>query len=59
MQNVAAVALRKKIKAYYFEHGVAVKDISNLDPAADDPSEAGWGGLTEFSVSAHQPHAAR
>jgi hypothetical protein len=49
MQKVAATALAKEMKAYYFEHRGPVKEISKLDPGAEDPGEAGWGGLTEFN----------
>lgn len=46
---IAGAALTKKYRVHYFERGGAVRDISNLDPGADDVREAGWGGLTEFS----------
>ena len=26
-----------------------MRDISDLDPGAEDIAEGGWGGLTEFS----------
>ncbi len=46
----------KNFKSYYFDKGsdgkVIVKDISTLDPGAEDPNIAGWGGLTEFSGKA-------
>jgi hypothetical protein len=48
--QVARAALKKKIKVYYFDrHSGKTRDISKLDPAAADHSEAEWGGLTEFS----------
>ena len=47
---VAESSLRKDIKVYYFDRGTGqAKDISGLDPGAAEPSEAGWGGLSEFS----------
>jgi hypothetical protein len=47
---VAESALRKDIKVYYFNRETGqVKDISGLDPGATEASEAGWGGLGEFS----------
>jgi len=46
---IAASALKKDYRVYYFTREGAVKDISNLDPGADDAAESGWGGLTEFS----------
>lgn len=36
-------------KVFYFARNGEVRDISRLDPGADDMAEAGWGGLTEFS----------
>ncbi|MCS6848534.1 MAG: AAA family ATPase [Anaerolineae bacterium] len=46
----AALDPAKELKVYYFERerGI-VQDISNLDPASENASESGWGGLTEFS----------
>lgn len=49
MVSAAEMALRADIRTYYFEQGAPVKDISGLDPIAEDPMEAGWGGLTAFS----------
>jgi hypothetical protein len=48
--TIAEAALKKETKVYYFDRvrGEA-KDISNLDPGAVDETEAGWGGLGEFS----------
>ncbi|MGA2325353.1 MAG: AAA family ATPase [Bryobacteraceae bacterium] len=43
-------ALRIDAKVYYFDPTTRdTRDISNLDPAADEKMEAGWGGLTELS----------
>lgn len=39
-------------RVYYFERheeNVWTRDISNLDPGAEDIQEWGWGGLAEFS----------
>ena len=47
--KIAAAALKKDLRVYYFARDGAVRDISALDPGADDAAEAGWGGLTEFS----------
>jgi hypothetical protein len=49
--------LAKRIKSstarvYYFERHdqiIHTRDISNLDPGAEDIQEWGWGGLAEFS----------
>lgn len=48
-RELAANALKKTYRVYYFDRSGAVKDISNLDPGAQDAAEAGWGGLSEFS----------
>ncbi len=45
----AQSALVAKHRTYYFDRGEAVRDISDLDPMSDDPTTAGWGGLTAFS----------
>lgn len=46
----AALDPEKELKVYYFkrEDG-SVQDISNLNPASEDASESGWGGLTGFT----------
>lgn len=53
LQRVAEAALQKDYRVHLFEFDndgrVSSKDISNLDPDAEDESEAGWGGLTAFS----------
>jgi len=48
-KDIAEAALAADIKVYYFQRNGSVKDISNLDPGADDTAEAGWGGLSEFA----------
>lgn len=48
-KKLAAAALAKEFRVYYFKRDGKVLDISSLDPGADDAAEAGWGGLTEFS----------
>lgn len=48
---------KKNFRTYFFERadsGVVAKDISNLDPASEDPSEYNWGGLTSFSSRASE-----
>jgi len=47
--KLAAAALDKELRVYYFTRTGHVRDISALDPGAEDTAEAGWGGLTEFS----------
>ncbi|MGF1455993.1 MAG: AAA family ATPase [Alphaproteobacteria bacterium] len=52
-KKVAEASLEKAYRVHHlaFSHKgrVNAKDISKLDPGADDPQMAGWGGLTEFS----------
>ena len=47
--QLAKAALESTNRVYYFTRAGSVRDISELDPGADDLAEAGWGGLTEFS----------
>jgi hypothetical protein len=52
MSRVFQTALEKEYRAYFFEQradGVVARDISSLDPGADDEVVAGWGGLSGFS----------
>lgn len=49
MKAVAAEALQKETRVYYFDRDGGVLDISNLDPGSEDAREAEWGGLSEFS----------
>jgi energy-coupling factor transporter ATP-binding protein EcfA2 len=50
MIELAKKVLNKNIRVYYFDHQTRnTRDISNLDPSSDESSEAGWGGLSEFS----------
>jgi hypothetical protein len=49
MREVAASVMKKRAKVYYFDREGMTHDISALDPGASEGSEAGWGGLTEFS----------
>jgi hypothetical protein len=48
--KLGRAALEKEARVYFFdrETGTA-RDISNLSPAAEQPAEAEWGGLTELS----------
>lgn len=48
-KKLAAAALGSRLRVYYFSQGNPVRDISNLDPGADDLDEREWGGLTSFS----------
>jgi AAA domain, putative AbiEii toxin, Type IV TA system len=52
IQKVLTSALEKSYRTYAFERGpsgVAVRDISQLDPGSDDPLISGWGGLSGYS----------
>jgi hypothetical protein len=45
----ASGVLGKSQKVYYFDRNDGiVKDISDLDPDAEENGQSGWGGLTEF-----------
>ena len=48
-KKLATAALGADLRVYYFSRGNAVRDISHLDPGADDDNEREWGGLTSFS----------
>lgn len=54
VMKTAARALEKKYAVVHLQHAddgrVVSKDISRLDPGAEDPREWGWGGLTGFSA---------
>ena len=53
LKKVAQAALKKSVRAYLLSFGhdgrVRSKDISSLDPGAEDDDVSGWGGLTGFS----------
>lgn len=54
MRQVAESALSKDYRAHFFEFDddgkVSSREISTLDPSSEDEREAGWGGLTEYSL---------
>lgn len=53
MLKLAETILTKKQKTHYFDRrSGTTKDISDLDPMAEEIGEAGWGGLSEFSARA-------
>jgi hypothetical protein len=55
LRAVAGEAIRKTMRVYYFERDNGkVHDISGLDPSAEAPFEAGWGGLSQFSERANK-----
>lgn len=47
-------ALTKDYRVYFFDRQNAVRDISQLDPAAEDVAEAEWGGITGFSANTNK-----
>ena len=48
-RRLADSVLQSDFRTYYFARDGRVRDISALDPGAEDAAEGGWGGLTEFS----------
>lgn len=57
MVQMAKNVLTKTCRVYDLIHtdeGVISKDISTLDPSADDEATAGWGGLTGISERFHE-----
>jgi hypothetical protein len=54
LRDVGASALSKTVAVYYYDRESGnVHDISTLDPSADRPFEAVWGGLSDFSERAN------
>jgi energy-coupling factor transporter ATP-binding protein EcfA2 len=50
MKEMADAVLGKIARVYYFDQKTGRShDISGLDPGSEEASEAGWGGLSEFS----------
>ena len=50
MKKMAESVSKKNARVYYFNYETGrTQDISGLDPASREASEAGWGGLSEFS----------
>lgn len=55
MRALAEAMMQKTQRTHYFdrESGVS-RDISDLDPYAEEEGESGWGGLSEFSARANE-----
>lgn len=53
LRGMAAQALQKQTRVYFFEPAGPVQEITHLDPASDKAQEASWGGLLEFSARAN------
>lgn len=52
VRRVLKAALHKDYSTYFFDRtntGVVAKDISSLEPGAEDADVSGWGGLSGFS----------
>jgi hypothetical protein len=55
MLDLAEKVMKRNTKVYYFDRETGkTKDISNLDPSAEEAGESGWGGLAEFSGRANE-----
>lgn len=55
MIDLATNILKKTAKTYYFDReGGTTRDISDLDAAAEEAGQNGWGGLSEFSGRANE-----
>jgi hypothetical protein len=55
MLKLSKAILEKSVLVHYFDREKGMtKDISNLDPSAEQAEEAGWGGLAEFSGRANE-----
>jgi hypothetical protein len=55
MVQLAEKVMKRQVKVYYFDReGGTTRDISNLDPSAEEEGESGWGGLSEFSGRANE-----
>lgn len=52
VRDIFRAALEKTHRVYFFERttsGIVARDISSLDPGAEDEAVSGWGGLSGFS----------
>ncbi len=55
MEQLAEKVMKREVKVYYFDRkGGTTRDISALDPNAEEVGESGWGGLSEFSGRANE-----
>lgn len=54
MIKMAEAVMAKTSRVHYFDRqSGCTRDISALDPSAEEEGEAGWGGLSEFSGRAN------
>ena len=55
MIKMAEAVMAKTSRVHYFDReSGTTRDISALDPGAEEAGEAGWGGLSEFSGRANE-----
>jgi hypothetical protein len=55
MRNLADKVIEKTLKVFYFDRKTGkTRDISDLDPTAEEEGNSGWGGLSEFSGRANR-----
>jgi predicted ATPase len=55
MLHLAEKVVKRRVKVYYFDRlSGTTKDISRLDPSAEEVGESGWGGLSEFTGRANE-----
>jgi hypothetical protein len=55
MVQLAEKVMKRNVKVYYFDRtGGTTRNISKLDPNAEEEGESGWGGLSEFSGRASE-----
>jgi hypothetical protein len=52
-KELAASALKKDYRVYFFNRSGMSKDISSLDPSAEQLEESEWGGLAGFASTAN------
>lgn len=50
LMEIADAVMNKRVSVFYFDREAGTtKQISRLDPGAEDQDESGWGGLTSWS----------
>lgn len=55
MRKLANTVMEKTLKVFYFDRETGkTRDISELDPSAEEEGKSGWGGLSEFSGRANR-----
>jgi hypothetical protein len=55
MRRLADTIMTKVLSVFYFDRETGkTRDISELDPSAEEEGHSGWGGLSEFSGRANR-----